>query len=568
MSIKNITPSQVLNSRGEPTIKVKMVAENGVVSYFIVPSGVNRGAQEVTKKTDGASSYNGKSVNDSVALIRQVIAPKFIGYPLAHQADFDSLLVALDSSENKQHLGGNTILAMSGAYFKLSAKLTHKPLWQEIAEATKSSPKFPRIYANMVGGGKHAPGLDIQEFMIVPKADKPIEAIEQVAQIYHTLRTIMMSLYGPGAKLVGDEGAIAPVGARTEVILEALANLKDKMNNTFDIALDVAANSFFDGKNYNFEDQALHASDMLAIYQQWQTQFGLYSIEDPFAATDLEGMELLKTMPKEKKPFRIISDDPTVTKANLIDEMAKEKIFDGVVIKPDQVSTISEMFSAIESAKKAGVDIIISHRSGESNDDFIVDLAYGVGAQGIKIGAPNRGERIAKYNRLLEIQYSLESSQEQVIGATAFDTKPTPTPTAGIINNLPAKTIPAPFATPAPRTSLANNLPPTPTPTPTPTPIIKPFAAVTAQASTADASSVHIKSPSLPAQTSEVLAIQTEEPKPPAQPTIPTISHVVASPSETPLPSLPIDGVVPTQTGFKNATITLTPATQDATAKE
>lgn len=413
MGIKNITPAQILNSQGKPTLKVKIAADNGVSAHFVVSAGSSIGGKEAQKKTDQAESYGGQGVSSCIELINKIIAPKFIGYPLDHQQDFDSLLIALDGTENKQKLGANTILALSGAYFKLSAKLSKKPLWQYIAEKQNTNPRFPRIFANIIAGGKHAPGLDIQEFMIIPKSEKPTKAIEQIVQTYNTVRTIMISLYGPTARLVSEEGAIAPVGARTEVVLEALANLNSKLTDKFDIALDIAANSFYDGQQYNFEGQMIHASDLLKNYQQFETKFDIYSLEDPFAETDLEGLELLKTMPKEKKSFKVFSDDYTATNSKLIDQFGKDKIFDGVIIKPDQVGSISEMFEAINKAKQLNQEIIISHRSGESNDDFIADLAYGLGANGIKIGAPARGERVSKYNRLLEIEYSLETLQGQ-----------------------------------------------------------------------------------------------------------------------------------------------------------
>lgn len=468
MGIKSITPSQVLNSRGEPTIKVEMTSENGVSASFVVPGGASVGEGEAVKKTDNNQSYGGKSVNNNVEIINQVVAPKFIGYPLGHQSDFDSLLIALDGSNNKENLGANTILAMSGAYYKLSAKLSDKPLWQYIAEDQNTNPQFPRIFANLIGGGKHAPGLDIQEFMIIPQGNNPIQSIEQIVQVYQTLKTIMMSLYGPTAKLSGDEGAIAPVGARTEVVLEALSNLNSKLESKFDIALDVAANSFYDGKSYQFEGQNVHANDLITVYQDWNNKFGLFSIEDPVAETDLEGIELLKTIPKDKKSFMIIGDDFTVTSPQKIKEFAENKIIDGVIIKPDQVGSISEMFNAARVAKEEGLKIIVSHRSGESNDDFIVDLAYGLGADGIKVGAPNRGERIAKYNRLLEIQYSLDALQEQSGITENVSTKPIETPRENATNyNSPEPIMPKveqqaaeqPKPEPTPHTSEFRNEP-------------------------------------------------------------------------------------------------------------
>ncbi len=455
MSIKSIIPSQVLDSRGEPTLKVIMIADDDSTAWFVVPSGVSIGSKEAQKKLDGDKSYGGKSVNSCVETINQTVAPKFIGYPIGHQEDFDSLLIALDGSDNKQNLGANTILALSGAYYKLSAAISKKPLWQYIAENHSSNPKFPRIYANLVGGGKHAPGLDIQEFMIVPKSDNPIMAIEQISLMYSTIQKIMTGLYGPGAKLVGDEGAIAPIGARTEVVLETLAGLNAKSEAKFDIALDVAANSFYNGKTYKFEGQSLHASDLMAIYQQWDSKFDIFSIEDPFAEDDLEGLGLLKTTPKENKKFMVVADDYTATNAQQIAQYAQDKLFDAIIIKPDQIGSITEMIQAIDAAKEAGNEIIISHRSGESNDDFIVDLAYGLGAYGIKIGAPNRGERIAKYNRLLEIQYSLDSVQNRAMKAdssintpkkTTTDTQASVTAPIGSSNNATLPTTASPSA--------------------------------------------------------------------------------------------------------------------------
>ena len=185
MGIQSITPSQVLDSRGEPTLKVKITSDEGHSDYFVVPSGASVGANEAKKKLDeNDASFGGKSVYACIELINSAIAPKFIGYPLDHQQDFDSLLIALDGTVDKQNIGANTILALSGAYFKLSAKVSKKPLWQYIAEKQGASPNFPSIYANLVGGGKHAPGLEIQEFMMVPQTKKPIEAIEQIGRAH------------------------------------------------------------------------------------------------------------------------------------------------------------------------------------------------------------------------------------------------------------------------------------------------------------------------------------------------------------------------------------------------
>ncbi len=468
MNIKQITPYQILDSRGEPTIMVRMMSDSGNSAEFAVPAGASRGANEAVEKRDGGSDYSGKGVMSSIEVITNVIAPKFIGYPLGQQDDFDGLLIALDGSEKKQNLGGNTLLGLSGAYLKLSAVEAKKPLWQYIAEANQTTPEFPRLFANIVGGGKHAPGLDIQEYMVVPQSNSPRDAVKVIYNVYHTIQKVMQNLYGPSAKLVGDEGGLAPIGTNTEVILEAFSQLNSKMEEKFDIALDAAANTFYKDGIYTVENQQLHASDLLKLYEAWDSKFPIFSIEDPFAENDVEGIEILKTLPKQNKPFLIIADDYTVTNKAKIEELQQSELFDGIIIKPNQVGTITETFEAIAAARQSKAKVIISHRSGETNDNFIVDLAYGVGAMGMKLGAPMRGERVAKYNRLLEIQADLEANQTNAsAGATAQQVNTTPTPTEK--STPSAATTSGSFApassspnTPIPPTTIVNPTPSTP----------------------------------------------------------------------------------------------------------
>ncbi len=493
MNIKQITPYQILDSRGEPTIMVRMISDSGNSAEFAVPAGASRGANEAAEKRDGGVDFNGKGVSSCIEIITQVIAPKFIGYPLNQQDDFDGLLIALDGSEKKANLGGNTLLGLSGAYLKLSAQESEKPLWQYIAEANQTTPEFPRLFANIIGGGKHAPGLDIQEYMVVPATNTPTDAIKVIYNVYHTIQKVMQNLYGPSAKLVGDEGGLAPIGTNTEVILEAFSQLNSKLEMKFDVALDAAANTFYKDGVYTIENQQLHASDLLKLYEAWDAKFPIYSIEDPFAENDVEGIELLKTLPKPEKPFLIIADDYTVTNKARIEELQKDELFDGVIIKPNQVGTITETFEAIKAARTSKAKVIISHRSGETNDDFVVDLAYGVGAMGMKLGAPMRGERVAKYNRLLEIQADLDANQASASVATPQNTPtpaateksnsiipPTPMTTPPMMNTSSTQPAVAPPTTQAPPATSTNNpsnppaaspaqtLPNTPLPTPPP----------------------------------------------------------------------------------------------------
>ncbi len=456
MTIKKIKPYQILDSRGEPTLMVMMYSDTGNKAEFSVPSGASKGEYEAIEKRDGKGEYGGNGVTTCIDLINTSISPKFIGYPLDQLDDFDGLLIALDGSSNKQNLGANTLLALSGAYMKLSAIEKGQPLWQYIAEYNQSIPEFPRLFSNIIGGGKHAPGLDIQEYMIVPQSNKPSEAIPAIYDIYHTVRNIMQNLYGPSALLVGDEGGLAPIGTSTEVILETFSQLNSKMTMKFDIALDSAANSFYKNGLYNLESQSLHASDLFKLYEQWDSKFNIYAIEDPFAENDLEGTEILKGLRGKDKPFMVVGDDYTVTNKGKIEELQKDEIFDAIIIKPNQVGTFSETFQAIQAAKLSKSKVIISHRSGETEDTSIVDLAYGVGAMGLKLGAPVRGERVSKFNRLLEIEADL--SEGQTNSASKVPTQVNPMPVEKDSNSY--QTIPAPQQTTQVPYTGSNTVPP------------------------------------------------------------------------------------------------------------
>lgn len=413
MSISSITPYQILDSRGEPTLAVQMQSENGHKVEFSVPAGKSVSSLEPLEMRDGKDGpYNGMGVTHAIETINNLVAHKFIGYPLLNQADFDSLLLALDGTPNKKNLGANTILALSGAYLLLSAKSKNAEPWQYVAAMIgNTKPTFPRIYANLINGGKHAPGLEIQEFMVVPKSQKPSQATEQIYQFHHTIRSIFSSLYGPSTRLVGDEGGMAPIGVTTEVILEALAQMNTKQQSKFDIALDVAATSFFANGQYTLMGQQLDSKALAQLYLDWDKKFHLFSIEDPFAETDAESFKLLSSQLNKK--FFVVGDDITSTNKTKIAEAAKQKLIGGVIIKPNQVGTMTETLDAITAAKAANIKVIVSHRSGETNDSFIVDLAFGVGAFGIKIGAPVRGERVSKYNRLLEIEAVLSDQAKK-----------------------------------------------------------------------------------------------------------------------------------------------------------
>lgn len=432
MHVASIKAYQVLDSRGEPTIRVRMESANGNHARFDAPSGSSVSHKEAVDRRDGEASYAGQGVSGNVDIITNIIAPKFIGYPLGHQADFDALIVALDGTPDLSNLGTNTLTAISGAYFLLSCYEQEKEVWQVIADLLGTTPALPRLYANMVAGGAHAPGLDAQEFIAVPQTTSAILATETVYSLYRTLRSIFQSLYGPSVQLVSDEGGMAPLGAGAEVVLEALQQFSVKSAQKFDIALDMAANHFYTPEGYQFGGQLMSMQQLGQLYMQWDQRFPLLSIEDPFAEQDLEGLKFLATQTGRK--FFVAGDDFTATQSDRIRDLAAQKLIGAVVIKPNQVGTMTDMFDAIRAAQKDGVKIIISHRSGESNDTFLSDLAYGAAAFGFKLGAPMRGERVAKYNRLIEIEHdtapapSLAAVPAVVPGAILPPPPPPPMP--------------------------------------------------------------------------------------------------------------------------------------------
>ncbi len=447
MTIKEIKAYQILDSRGEPTLMVEMTSDSDKKADFSVPAGKSLGKTEAKERRDQNPEFGGMGVTNNINILEKIVGPKFIGYPLNQQDDFDSLLNALDGTKDKGNLGANTILALSGAYLKLTAAEKNIDVWEEITQITLTKPAFPRIFANLINGGKHAPGLSIQETMVVPKEVSPASAISQLYDFRAELKRQLLELYGPSVNLVGDEGGFAPLGANHEAILEIMNSINQAMGQKFDIALDVAANSFFDKGQYKFEDQLMSNRQLLDVYLNWDKKYSLLSIEDPFAESDSAGWE---AGARSNKRFMIVGDDTTVTNSAKIEELAKKNLIGGVIIKPNQVGTMTEMFDAIKTARMNNLKVIISQRHGETDDSFIADLSYAIGAFGVKIGAPVRGERTAKYNRLIKIEKDYTPAVRPAAPVSASTPTAQPTPAANVPN--PA----------APAGGLTPPIPPTP----------------------------------------------------------------------------------------------------------
>ena len=403
MVITDIQAYEILDSRGFPTLEIVMTA-NALTASFSVPAGKSTGVHEAYELRDGDTfRYGGQGVAGGVKLLA-VIKPQLVGQALNLQSEFDDLLIKLDGTPNKSHLGANLLLGLSGAYCRLSARSLNLPLWKHLAAITGSVPAWPRLYSNIINGGKHAPGLDVQEFMIVAKETRPSIAVQQTAEFFHALGAKLVETTGDiHATLVGDEGGYAPAKMNHADVWSTLVSL-DK-EHRFDFACDVAASSFLnDDQTYRFEGQDIDRAKLIEIYLTWSTTIPLISTEDPFGEDDLAGFGALRDA---KPSFFVVGDDVSVTQALKITELASNGLIGGVIIKPNQIGTVSETLSAIAAAKAASIHVIVSHRSGETADTFVSDLAYGTGAFGLKIGAPNRGERVAKYNRLLQIEQDI-----------------------------------------------------------------------------------------------------------------------------------------------------------------
>ena len=403
MKITDVSATEILDSRGEPTIEVALSCDD-INAVFGVPAGASTGKQEAHELRDGSDRYDGKGVQKAIEKLES-ISQEIIGFELFDQQKFDELLIKLDGTSDKSNLGANTIVGASLAYTMLCAKAKKQYLWQYISETYSSSTGFPRIYANMVNGGKHAPGLDIQEFMVVPKNNDMPDSIEKITHFRNNLKQELSKIFGAGAELVGDEGGFAPVGATAQQILEIYKSINDSMDNYFDFALDSAASSFYKDGKYIYEKNCLDSQQLLGIYDKYSKNYGMLSIEDPFAEDDIDAWKKLAI---SDHSYFVVGDDLTVTKSKLTEKYSKEGLIDGVIIKPNQIGTMTETMQTIKTANDNNIKVIVSHRSGETSSTFISDLAYAVGAFGIKIGAPVRGERVAKYDRLLEISKETE----------------------------------------------------------------------------------------------------------------------------------------------------------------
>ncbi|MBK9069654.1 MAG: phosphopyruvate hydratase [Myxococcales bacterium] len=413
---------EVLDSRGNPTVEAEVALASGDVGRAIVPSGASTGKHEALELRDGdAKRYLGKGTTKAVAHITDKLAPAIIGMDGADQAALDARLIELDGTKLKSKLGANAILAVSMAAARAAASLHGLPLYRYLGGVGAVTLPVPLM--NIINGGAHANNnLDIQEFMVVPAGfDRFEDALRAGTEIFHHLKKL---LHAAGKSTsVGDEGGFAPSMKSGDealaTIMEAIAKAGYKAGKEIFLALDVAATEFYDAKKkiYKYEGKARRAADLIAMYAAWVKKYPLVSIEDGLAEDDWAGWQALTD--KLGGSVQLVGDDLFVTQTERLRQGITKGIANAILVKVNQVGTLSETLDAVRTAQHAGYRAIISHRSGESEDAFIADLAVATNAGQIKTGSASRSDRIAKYNQLLRIADQL-GGQGRFAGLAAF----------------------------------------------------------------------------------------------------------------------------------------------------
>ena len=412
LMIDDVWAREILDSRGNPTVEVEVTLSDGSSGRAGVPSGASTGAFEACELRDGDDSrYLGKGVIKAVQNVNEIIAPELIGCDPIYQAEIDDLLIDLDGTPNKSKLGANAILGVSLAVAKAAASASGLPLYQCLGGPNARTLPVPMM--NILNGGKHAlDSVDLQEFMVMPVgASSFSEALRWGAETFHALKSVLKQ--AGMATSVGDEGGFAPSLANNadaiEKILKAIEKTGLKAGKDLFIAIDAAATELYDEnkKEYNLEKEGkiLSGSQMVDLYEQWVNDYPIISIEDGFSEEDWETWKEVSDRLNSK--VQLVGDDLFVTNTERLLRGIKSKTANSILIKVNQIGTLTETLNAIEMAKRAGYTSVISHRSGETEDTTIADLAVATNAGQIKTGAPSRSDRVAKYNQLIRIEEEL-----------------------------------------------------------------------------------------------------------------------------------------------------------------
>lgn len=422
--IELVYAREVLDSRGNPTVEVEVALESGAVGRAIVPSGASTGAFEAVELRDGDKGrYIGKGVEKAVANVNEIIAPELEGMDAFDQPAVDALMIELDGTHNKGKLGANAILGVSMAVARAAAEELGLPLFQYIGGVNAKQLPVPMM--NILNGGEHADNsVDVQEFMILPVGAKSFrEGLRMGAEVFHSLKKVL-SERGLACG-VGDEGGFAPnLGSNREaleLIVEAIEKAGYKPGDDVRLGLDVAATEMYDKEtklyDLKHEGKKLTAEQMVDLYEEWVNNFPIVTIEDGLDEEDWDGWKVLTE--RLGKKVQLVGDDLFVTNTERLERGIEAGVANSILIKVNQIGTITETLDAIEMAKRAGYTAVISHRSGETEDTTIADLAVAVNAGQIKTGAPSRTDRVAKYNQLLRIE-EMVGEQARYCGMKSF----------------------------------------------------------------------------------------------------------------------------------------------------
>jgi enolase len=423
--IEDIVARQIFDSRGNPTIEVDVITDTGIVGRAAVPSGASTGEHEAVELRDGGDAYMGKGVLAAVDNVNETIASELVGFDVYSQVDVDNYLIALDGTPNKSKLGANAILGVSLAVADAAAQTLSMPLWRYIGGVNAKVMPLPMM--NIINGGSHADNnVDLQEFMIMPVGAETFSGALRIgSEIFHNLKSVLKKRGYNTA--VGDEGGFAPNLKSNleaiEVILEAIDKAGYKAGEDVMIALDPAASEFYNKETglYEFkwsDGSSRTSAQMVDFWKSWSDQFPIISIEDGLAENDWDGWKLLTDTIGDR--VQLVGDDLFVTNTERLAEGIAKGVGNSILIKVNQIGTLTETLDAIEMAHKAGYTAVISHRSGETEDVTIADLSVATNAGQIKTGSMSRTDRIAKYNQLLRIEEQLAESAI-FLGRDAFN---------------------------------------------------------------------------------------------------------------------------------------------------
>ena len=401
--ITDLKARTIIDSRGNPTVEVDCFVDEILMGRAAVPSGASTGSHEAVELRDGTKDWMGKGVTKAVHNVNNEIKDLLIGLDVSNQEEIDASMLTLDGTSNKGRLGANAILGASMSVIRAAANQCKKPLWSYIS--TTNERNLPVPLMNILNGGAHAASnVDVQEFMVVPHGfDSFSDALQAGTEIYHSLKSVLKDEGLLGG--VGDEGGFAPNLPCNEDGLRYLMGAIEKAGyspgSEISIALDVAAQEFFDGEKYHIDNRVIDGKELAALYSSWLDNYPIVSMEDPFGEDDWQSWQDFTKL--ESHRVQVVGDDLYVTNPSRLQRGIDEGASNAILIKLNQIGTVTETLQVIEMARKANFGIIISHRSGETSDDIIADISVGTNAGQIKTGAPARSDRTAKYNQLLRI---------------------------------------------------------------------------------------------------------------------------------------------------------------------